>query len=478
MKWFSFWILLGFAFITVTPPPLFAQDMRQIAKEVEEKKAALLEKAEREAETAKIEAAESKARIVSDKTALRDAITSLKRQNQALHKENEAAGGRLKELVKQEEKLSAKLNDLDAVVRELVGTIRANARDIEGLLSQNLQSALAQNHRDLLKSITNQTKFPGMNDIRQMVDVLFDEIRRSGEVRIEKAPFVNRTGEETTGDVLTIGNFTAAYRIPNETGFLIYSDASQRLFALSKLPKSRVSNKINQYMDGKSDDVPVDISRGAAVRQLAHSLSLWEQIPKGGPIVWPIIGICVLAILILLERLVYLLRVNVDADKLMHQLNPLIAEKKWGACESLCEKYKNKPVSKVLLAGICFKDMGRQDMENALQEAILGEVPLLERFLSTLGMLAAIAPLLGLLGTVTGMINTFHVITFYGTGDPKMMSGGISEALVTTMLGLSVAIPIMLCHTLLNRRVENIIAQMEEKAVSFVNTVFKTRNGH
>jgi len=114
-------------------------------------------------------------------------------------------------------------------------------------------------------------------------------------------------------------------------------------------------------------------------------------------------------------------------------------------------------------------------MENALQEAILNEVPRLERFLSTLGMLAAIAPLLGLLGTVTGMINTFHAITYYGTGDPRMMSGGISEALVTTMLGLCVAIPLMLAHTLLNRRVENTIGQMEEKAVSFVNQVFKSR---
>lgn len=100
----------------------------------------------------------------------------------------------------------------------------------------------------------------------------------------------------------------------------------------------------------------------------------------------------------------------------------------------------------------------------------------MERFLSTLGMLAAIAPLLGLLGTVTGMIDTFHVITLHGTGDPRMMSGGISEALVTTMLGLSVAIPIMLAHTLLNRAVDNHIGQMEEKAVALVNIVHRSRD--
>ena len=141
----------------------------------------------------------------------------------------------------------------------------------------------------------------------------------------------------------------------------------------------------------------------------------------------------------------------------------------------MCRALGRKPVPRVLLAGIQVKDMGREHMESALQEAILGEIPRLERFLSTLGILAAIAPLLGLLGTVTGMINTFHTITLYGTGDPRMMSGGISEALITTMLGLAVAIPVMLCHTVLSRAVENTIGQMEEKAVAFVNTVFKTR---
>jgi len=151
------------------------------------------------------------------------------------------------------------------------------------------------------------------------------------------------------------------------------------------------------------------------------------------------------------------------------------ARHEWDKCISLCEQEGEKPVPRVLLAGVKNRDMGREELENVLQEAILNEIPNLERFLSTLGMLAAISPLLGLLGTVTGMINTFHSITYYGTGDPRMMSAGISEALITTMLGLSVAIPVMLCHTLLSRKVENMIAQMEKKAVAFVNTLFKAR---
>jgi biopolymer transport protein ExbB len=117
----------------------------------------------------------------------------------------------------------------------------------------------------------------------------------------------------------------------------------------------------------------------------------------------------------------------------------------------------------------------RETQESVLQEAILNQLPKVERGMAVLAVLGAVAPLLGLLGTVTGMIDTFRVITIYGTGDPKLMSGGISEALVTTELGLAVAIPIMLLHTFLNRRVSHIIGEMEEKSVQLCNIFQKHR---
>jgi len=309
-----------------------------------------------------------------------------------------------------------------------------------------------------------------------MTDLLFEEIQRSGEVRIEKGPIISRNGEETIAQILVLGNFTAAYQLDNETGFLLYSDKSQRLFALSKLPSKTLTNQIESYMAGKTEAVPIDIARGAALRQLTHRLSLLEQIPAGGPIVWPILGIGILAVLIILERTVFMLRKHVNTDRFMAVVCTHINREEWNDCLSFCENRKNKAIPRVIMTGISCRHMNRQDLENALQESILNEIPRLERFMSTLGMLAAIAPLLGLLGTVTGMINTFHTITFYGTGNPRLMSGGISEALVTTMLGLCVAIPIMLAHTLLSRKVDNIIATMEEKAVSLLNMLFKTRN--
>ena len=344
------------------------------------------------------------------------------------------------------------------------------------MLIQSLQSALEPDRHEFLTPLINQEKFPSMEDIRSMAALLFAEIQSSGEVKLTQGSIVDRHGKERMADLLIIGNFTGMYTLDDETGFLLYSDQSQRFFALSKLPPTRMSKNIKAYMNKASGDVVMDISKGGALRQLTHQLSLWEQIPKGGPIVWPIVGILGLAALILLERLFFLFRKRMNADAFMLKIRKLINEDRWEECRVLLESKQKKLIPKVLLTALEFKDQERVDMENALQEAILGEIPHIERFLSTLGMLAAIAPLLGLLGTVTGMINTFHVITYYGTSDPRMMSGGISEALVTTMLGLSVAIPIMLFHTLLNRRVEMQISKMEEKAVSFVNMVFKNRN--
>jgi biopolymer transport protein ExbB len=360
-------------------------------------------------------------------------------------------------------------------VSELVGFIRIDAKDLDAMLRQSQQSAFIPERERVLEPILNKTAFPGMDEIRSIVNLLFNEIELSGQVRIVNGPFVDRSGRQTTGRILVLGNFSAAYHIPGETGFLIYSAKSQRLFALSRLPSWHMRRKIKTYMSGKSEDVPIDISKGAALRQLTHSLSLMEEIPRGGPIVWPIIGIAVLATLIIIERGIYLFKKGRDIEAFASAIYGHASNGEWDRCIELCKQERDRPVPRVLLAGIMGRDMEREDMENVLQEAILNEIPGLERFLSTLGMLGAIAPLLGLLGTVTGMINTFHVITYYGTGDPRMMSAGISEALVTTMLGLTAAIPIMLFHSLLSRRVENIIAQMEEKAVTLVNIVFKTK---
>ena len=478
------------ALMAVVSGPAGAQDMRQAFQDLEKQKEEMAVKAERELSAAKAEAKEKALAIKSNRLALHKAIAEFKAANQRLKKEITGFEKQIDTLIVDGERLRESLSESRAVNKELAGFVRTYAKDLHALLVQSLQSALVEaedtaapaERRAFLDPVISQERFWSMDDVARMSELLFGEIQRSGEVKVTTGPIVDRQGKDRTAKILTIGNFTGIYVLeaadgaPKETGFLLYSDASQRLFALSRLPSKRLADQLTAYLDGTSASVPMDISKGGALRQLTHELNLAEQVPKGGPIVWPILVILGVALLILLERLVFFLRRGMKLEAFMKRVKTFVDGEDWDGCRRFMDEKKGRLVPKVLLAALDFRDQSRQDMENALQEAILGEIPSIERFLSTLGMLAAIAPLMGLLGTVTGMINTFHVITYYGAGDPRMMAGGISEALVTTMLGLAVAIPIMLCHTLLSRKVETQISGMEEKAVAFVNLVFKARN--
>ncbi|MCP3950945.1 MAG: hypothetical protein GY697_01790 [Desulfobacterales bacterium] len=456
--------------------PLHAKDMRVDSIEVEKRKARILEQVRAEETEALEEAQSARKRITADRTLLLQKTSELELANKVLKADIQELQKKANELEKQEKALVQQLEEMDTVSREIVGVARVAAKDLGSLMGQSYQNAFEPERGLFLARLGEQASLPGINDIRQMVTLALDEIQRSGEVRVETAAIIDRAGRQADAKVLVVGNFTCAYSLAGEEfGFLNYSGASRRLFALSRLPEAKTQRALREYMRGASADAPLDVTRGGALRSLVHRLSLADQVPKGGPIVWPILGILALAVIIIVERILFLFHRRLNADRLMMRMGQLVEQEKWDECARLCDGEGKKPVACVLAAGIGSRNLNREEMENALQEAILREIPPLERFLSTLGMLAATAPLLGLLGTVTGMINTFHTITMHGTGDPRMMSGGISEALVTTMLGLAVAIPIMFSNTLITRHVENVIAQMEEKAVSFVNLVYKSR---
>jgi biopolymer transport protein ExbB len=462
-------------------------DMRSDYQVLERQRRQLVKKAMAEKQEA-LKAAKTQALLIkNDRQALKIAIADLKNSIKNVKTQNKKIRENINNLKKEEDQLNQDLEKTRAVNQEFAGFVSSNAKDLKALLLQSLQSGLYPGRHLFLDPVLGQgkldqeksgwKKFPSMDDLKMMTDHLFNEINLSGQVALTSGRIIDRKGKEQEATLLILGNFTGIYQLGNELGFLLYSDHSQQYFALSKLPSPRVTRKIAAYIQGKSDDVHMDISKGGAIRQLAHKLNLAEQVPKGGAIVWPILIILVLAGCILIERIVFFTRRRTNAENLMKTVKERIMADDWEGCRTFLELGRKKLIPKVLLTALAFKDQTRQDMENALQEAILGEIPRIERFLSTLGMLAAIAPLLGLLGTVTGMINTFHVITYYGTGDPRMMSGGISEALVTTMLGLSVAIPIMMAHTFLSRSVETQISKMEEKSVAFVNLVFMKRKG-
>ncbi len=450
----------------------WSQDVRPMMRKISEEKKMLLERAIEEKHRAREELLSGVKEISKDRASLLSFLRRLKARKEALLTQAQELKSSIASLTREKQLLGSIMEKNHADIQELVGYIRINAKDLDGLLRQSPYSALYPHRERTLSSLLGSRGFPAMKDIENMVMLLFEELYLSGNVVYKRCPFIDRNGNTREGKVLFVGPFTQMYSTGKDVGFLLYSPASERFFALSRHAPYLIRRHIKRYLTGESSTVPVDIARGAAIRQFLYEPSLWENILSGGPLIWPILAIGVAGLFLIIERLLYLAKRSMDTSSFMEQLTSHIKKGEWDRAHGLCKGQQGKIIPAVVLTAIEHRGLAREDMENMLQERILGIIPSLEKFLSTLGMLAAIAPLLGLLGTVTGMINTFHVITYYGTSDPRLMSSGISEALITTMLGLSVAIPIMFFHTLISRRVDSLVAQMEECAVSVVNLIY------
>ncbi len=351
-------------------------------------------------------------------------------------------------------------------LNELAGVVRSSARDLASLLENSPVSGDEPDRLKPVSAILNDNAYPGMSEIKTITDLYFDEMVKSGEIRRSRNSFINLDGHRVQGKIVRFGALSTIYQseIDKSCGYAVYGPENDALLAVSQ-PGWRVAKSLRKFIAGESAAVYLDFSGGEAVRRLAVTPSSWEQLRSGGILVWPILLVGLVALGLSSERFLFLSRVKSNTDRVMGKIVKLVEAGDFKQSLELVENRKG-PVFRVLAAGLAARKATRDVLESVLEEAILKELPRLEKFLPTLQVLAAIAPLLGLLGTVTGMINTFQVITVYGAGDPRMMSGGISEALVTTKLGLTVAIPIILLHTWFARRVDVIIGDMEEKSVS------------
>ena len=457
-------ILIGIAALLAIAPAAHAQDVREAVK-----------KAEADRLAAEQRAREVEERIINDRAALAAEVTRLEARQKELEGSIDGLVRGKEAKTSHRERLTDDWETREVEFKEISGNVRVAARDVEALLNQSPITALLPDRLQRVQPLLEPGYFPDITDISAMAGVLFDEMKRSGLVVLQQGPFVGRDGEPTAGDILTLGKFTAMYRKDGEVGFLTYSTDTQKLFALSVLPEGGMRRVMKKYLEGKSEVVPIDISSGGALRQITHKVSVVEEFKLGGPIMWPILIIGIAVVVIAFYKFVYLRRVHGDTDAIMGKVNDLAAKGDWAGVDEIMKKHENHnwPVVNVIRDGIRARKEDRETLESVLQESILRELPRLEKGLSVVAVFGAVAPLLGLLGTVTGMIATFRVITLYGTGDPKLMSGGISEALLTTEWGLFVAIPTMLIHTFLSRRVNTIVGDMEEKAVTMSNIIQK-----
>lgn len=280
-------------------------------------------------------------------------------------------------------------------------------------------------------------------------------------------------GTITDGSFLLLG--PASY-FTNQSGIAgITAGMRDNLAAIYSLPNYAAT--ITATINAGGGLLPVDTTKGEALESITQTLTLAEEIALGGFVMFPILGLFAIAILIALFKSFELMRVKAAKTKDIQAILSLL-EKEDNEGALAHAKSVGGPVGDMLCAAVESVDKDREVIEEVLYEKIIKTQPNLERFLPFIAVVAATAPLLGLLGTVTGMIKTFKLITIVGTGDARNLSSGISEALITTKWGLIVAIPTLIMHALLNRKAKGVVGSMEQAAVSFINAVAEMRSGN
>jgi biopolymer transport protein ExbB len=232
----------------------------------------------------------------------------------------------------------------------------------------------------------------------------------------------------------------------------------------------RWSTQINGLSAGKAVSEPTAVKYHAGRFIRRGKGAMWEIIRAGGGFMWPIILCSIAAVAIILERLWTLQSSRVIPRDLSQKVW------NWIEADQLSDKLvaaleQNSPLGKLLAIGLANRNKPRALMVERLEDGGRHVVHELERFLNTLGTIAAVAPLLGLLGTVAGIIHAFNAITANGIGDPRILSGGIGEALITTAAGLTVAIPSLIAYRFLRGKVERLVVRMEKEAMKLVDAL-------
>ncbi|ART64513.1 MotA/TolQ/ExbB proton channel family protein [Kushneria marisflavi] len=283
------------------------------------------------------------------------------------------------------------------------------------------------------------------DDLEQYAQSMSQLIARSAQGEHLTLPVAGQDGNITQRDVVRLGGMSAF-----SGGDLLSAPNGDRPLAVAAHTPDSVSSELKALASGQGDTMALDPTDGEVLEALAQQPSLLERIKQGGVIGYITLALGAVGLLIALAQFAWLALVSTRTRRQMHHFEELRSD---------------NPLGRVL------KRFGQQQryhepevLEARMDEMLLAEQPGLERGQAVVKVIAAIAPLMGLLGTVTGMIGTFQAITVFGSGDPKMMAGGISQALVTTVLGLVVAIPLLFANTALNSRSRNLMNLLERQA--------------
>ncbi len=408
--------------------------------------------------------------LEAEKTSLAQRLAALEAQSngkqEAAKSEVDTLQGRVLALSTQADRMSELLSEVEREVD--------SAGEEEDLMGSLLSQAEATLDKGGLK-LPEAEEGDAEAQLGQ-VDFAFDKalelLTRFSEVREEPGEFFAVNGDKISGSIIHLGR-VASYGISDNVAGALAPAGAERLKLWPEGDTASVARNIAAGSAPATLQVFLYESLDKGIEKKKDKTPL-EVIDSGGVIGWVIVGAGCLALLMALIRVLLLLNAAANTTKLGETITPLLERHEIDAAIEICRKARSAG-GRVLVATLKHLHRERQELEDIISEAILHEQPQLDRFGSTIIVIAAVAPLLGLLGTVTGMIATFDIITEFGTGNPKLLSGGISIALVTTELGLIVAIPALVIGNLLSGWAESIKDGMDKVALRAVNVATGVR---
>jgi biopolymer transport protein ExbB len=349
---------------------------------------------------------------------------------------------------------SVELDNAKGTLGEMFGVTRAAAADAYGQIVTSIVSAEFPGRGATLDVIANSKKIPELEQLEELWIALQTEMTQSGKISQFSAEVTSLDGSTSTQTVTRIGTFN----LVSADGFLNYNDEVGQIQPLAKQPAGYISSTASDFFSETSGYHPlyVDPSRGGILALETRKKVLMEFYHEGGTVGYAITVLLVIGFLIALERMIFLTTISSrikTQEKNIEQPND------------------NNPLGRLIKVYHENKNVDAETLELKLDEAILRETPKIDRGINLIKMFAAIAPLMGLLGTVIGMIMTFQTITLFGTGDPKIMAGDISLALVTTALGLICALPLILIHSVVAGKSKSVLQKLDEQSAGLIAAI-------
>ncbi|MDP5145866.1 MotA/TolQ/ExbB proton channel family protein [Shewanella sp. ULN5] len=382
-----------------------------------------------------------------------DKASLLKREKDALAAEKQRGKDLNQAFLDNERKLAQLEEDLKTAqgdLGEMFGVVKGEAGDFAGKLAASNISAQFPGRDAFVADLGARKSLPKIEELEQFWEAQLFEMVESGKVVKFDGAVTAIDGNVVNTSIHRVGPFN----LTAEGKYVVFKPELGLIQQLSQQPEGYQVSAVGSWENTTSGTAPfyIDPARGVLLNIFTNKASLEDRLEAGGTIGYIILALLALGMLIAVERLITLTIVGGKVNSQRKNIdNP-----------------GNNALGRILKVYQSNKDVDVETLELKLDEAILKETPALEARISIIKVIAAIAPMMGLLGTVTGMIATFQSIQLFGTGDPKLMAGGISMALITTVQGLIAALPLMLLHAVVVARSKSIVQVLEEQSAGII----------